>query len=93
MPGMEEQIFKDTAMSLQDLTDIDGTTEECLDEINDFVATLDHYSLTTLAVAMRVHLENLLRALLERDLCTREQTREFVRELERAVLEENEGDD
>jgi len=86
-------MFKDTAMSLQDSTDMDGTTEECLDEINDFVATLDRYSLTTLAVAMRAHLENLLRALLERDLCTREQTREFVRELERAVLEESEGDD
>jgi hypothetical protein len=85
--------LQDTAMSLQDSTAMDGTTEECLDEINDFVATLDRYPLTTLAVAMRVHLENLLRALLERDLCTRAETREFVRELERAVLEENEGGD
>ncbi|MGH8211394.1 MAG: hypothetical protein ACREU6_17710 [Steroidobacteraceae bacterium] len=68
-----------------------GTIEECLDELNDFCATLEHYPLTTLAVAMRVHLGSLLRALLERDLCTPEQLREFTRELEGEVLEKEDA--
>jgi hypothetical protein len=78
-------------MSLQDPTVSEETIEECLDEINDFVTTLDRYPPTTLAVAMSVHLQSLLRALLECDLCTRQQVREFVEELEREVLEGNDS--
>ena len=64
----------------------DDGVEECLDELNDFVAGLQH-SPTVLAVAMRVHLEGLLHALLEGRLCTREEVRDFVRELERDALQ------
>lgn len=65
--------------------------EECLDELNDFVTTLDRYPPTTVAVAMSVHLQSILRALLECDLCTRQQVREFVDDLERDIFEESES--
>ena len=60
-------------MSLRDPTLEDGAIEECLDELNDCVATLARYPPTVLAVAMRVHLESLLRVVLERGRCTREE--------------------
>jgi hypothetical protein len=75
-------------MSLQDPTTAAETIEECLDEINDFVATLERYPPTALAVAMSMHLESVLRALLECQLCTRQQVRELVQDLERELLEQ-----
>jgi hypothetical protein len=74
-------------MSFTDATPTDGTVEECLDELNDFMAGLQRYRPTVLAVAMRVHLESLLHALLDGNLCTREEVRDFVRELERDALQ------
>lgn len=74
-------------MSFTDTERSEGTVEECLDELNDFVAGLQRYSSTTLAVALRVHLETLLQALLEEKVCTREEVRDFVRELERDALQ------
>lgn len=76
-------------MSLQDPTACAETIEECLDEINDFVATLERYPPTALAMAMSMHLESLLRALLECELCTRQQVRELVQDLERELLEQD----
>jgi len=75
-------------MSVQDPTTAQGAIEECLDEINDFVATLDRYPPTAVAVAMSVHLQTMLSALVECDLCTPQQVRDFVQELERDVSEE-----
>jgi len=75
-------------MSFQDPTTAEGALEECLDEINDFVTTLDRYPPTTVAVALSVHLQTILRALIECELCTPQQVRSFVEELERDVLEE-----
>jgi hypothetical protein len=74
-------------MSFADSAREDGSVEECLDELNDFVASLEHYSPTVVAVALRVHLEGLLQALLEGKMCTPEEVREFVRELERDALQ------
>ena len=68
----------------------DGTVEECLDELNDLVAGLQRYSPTVLAVALRAHLEALLQSLLEEKICTREEVRDFVRELERDALQYDE---
>ncbi len=65
----------------------DASVEECLDELNDFVTGLESYSPAVLAVAMRVHLGTLLQALLEGGMCTREEVRDFVRELERDALQ------
>lgn len=74
-------------MSLTDLKPVDGSVEQCLDELNDFMAGMQRYSPTTQAIALRVHLESLLQAMLEGDLCTREEVRDFARELEREALQ------
>jgi hypothetical protein len=79
-------------MALREATLEEGTLEECLDEINDFVQTLDRYPPRMIALAMRAHMEILLRALLECDMCTRQELRTFVRELEQEVLEEDGAD-
>jgi hypothetical protein len=73
-------------VSLTDIEHSQGAVEECLDELNEFLARL-HYSPAILAVALRVHLEALLQALLEGRICTREEVRDFVRELEREALQ------
>jgi hypothetical protein len=74
-------------MSLADTERNDGAVEQCLDELNDFLGGLQGYSPTVLAVALRVHLESLLQALLEGRICTREEVRDFLRELEREALQ------
>jgi hypothetical protein len=76
------------AMALRDSTLELGTLEECMDEINDFVLTLDRYPPLMVAATLRAQLEVLLRALLECDMCSRREVRQFVQELEREVLEE-----
>jgi hypothetical protein len=73
-------------MSFADAVHTHGTLEECLDVLNDFLAGLGGYPDTVLAVALRVHLESLIQALLEKQQCTREEVRDFVRELERDAL-------
>ncbi len=73
-------------MSPPDPGRADGTIEECVDDIDEFVATLAKYPETVLAFALRVHLGALLRALTERGVFTREQVTEFVRDLARETL-------
>jgi hypothetical protein len=75
-------------MALRESTLEVGTLEECMDETNDFIQTLDRYPPVMVAAALRAHLEILLRALLECDMCTRREVRQFVQELEQEVLEE-----
>jgi hypothetical protein len=41
----------------------DGTFDECVDELNDFISTLQRYPPAVLAFALRAHLCELLRAL------------------------------
>jgi hypothetical protein len=77
-------------MSLTDVVRGDHAVEECLDELNDFIAGLQRFAPTALAVALRVHLEALLRALLEDRWCTREEIRAFLKELEREALQYDE---
>ena len=78
-------------MALRNATIDEGTLEECLDDINDFVQTLTRYPPLMVAMAMRAHLEILLGAMLECDLCTRKDIKEFVRDLEEEVLGENDA--
>jgi hypothetical protein len=77
-------------MSLQDQKTAGGAIEKCLDEIDDFVETLNRYPATTVAIALSVLLQSVLRSRLECDICTRTQVCELIRELERDVLEEGE---
>jgi len=65
----------------------DGAVEECLDELNELISGLQRYPPAVLAVALRVHLETLLQALLDGKVCSREEVRDFVRELERDALQ------
>ena len=51
-------------MELQSLRTSGSTLEACLDDLGDLVALLDRYPPTLLAVALRLHLEALLQALL-----------------------------
>jgi hypothetical protein len=83
--------WRKRTMPFADAARSDGTAEECLDELNDLLAALQHYTPTVLAVALRVHLETLLQALLEGKVCTREEVRDFVKELERDALQYDEG--
>ncbi len=78
-------------MALRNSTVEDGSLEECLDEINDFVQALTRYPPRMIALAIRAHLEILLRAMLECDLCTHEDVRRFVRELQEEVLQETDA--
>ncbi|HUL18532.1 MAG TPA: hypothetical protein VLV29_04625 [Steroidobacteraceae bacterium] len=73
-------------MSLAEAMRDEVSVEECLDELGEALRTLEHVPPTLLAVALRVHLETLLQALLESHVCTRAEVRAFVRELERESL-------
>ena len=76
-------------MPFPDAARTDGTLEECLDELNELMAGLQRYSPTVLAMALRVHLEAMLQALLEAEVCTTDEVSDFVKELERETLEYN----
>ena len=78
-------------MSFTDTARDEATVEACLDELDELLASLKRFSPTVLAIALRVHLEGRLEALLEGKVCTREEVRDFVRELERDALQ-YEGD-
>jgi hypothetical protein len=67
----------------------DGTIEECIDEFDGFVDTLTKYPEPVLALALRIHLAALLRALLESHRLTKAQVREFLRDMGREVFEED----
>jgi hypothetical protein len=63
-----------------------GTFEECADELNDFINTLERYPLTVLAFVLRAHLAGLLQALLMSDLWTRDEVATFMGDMEHEVL-------
>jgi hypothetical protein len=65
-----------------------GTIEECVDELDGFVDTLTRYPEPVLALALRIHLGALLRALLESRALSGTQAREFLRDLAREVFDE-----
>jgi hypothetical protein len=79
-----------THMTFTEAARNDSAVEQCLDELNDLMAGLQRYSPTVLAVALRVHLETLLQALLDGKVCSPEEVRDFVRELERDALQYSE---
>jgi hypothetical protein len=66
-----------------------GTFEECADELNDFINTLDRYPHTVLAFVLRAHLAGLLQALLFHGLWTQEDVVTFLEEMEREALDQD----
>jgi len=60
--------------------------EQCVDEIDDFIETLERYPESVIALALRIHLGALLRAMVDDELCSREEVREFVIALEQEAL-------
>lgn len=60
--------------------------EQCADEIDDFVETLQDYPAAVIAMALRIHLGILLRAMVDDQLCSREEVREFVNALEQEAI-------
>jgi hypothetical protein len=65
---------------------VTAAIEQCVDEIDDFIETLERYPEPVIAMALRVHLGALLRAMVDDQLCSREQVREFVAALEQDAL-------
>jgi hypothetical protein len=68
------------------ITATPGTFEECADELNDFINTLDRYPHTVLAFVLRANLAGLLQALLFHGLWTREDIVMFLEDMERDAL-------
>lgn len=62
--------------------------EECIEELDELIMSLDRYPPAAVAVAMSNHLEGLLGALLDEDRCTAEEVRGLLREIEAGVLQE-----
>jgi hypothetical protein len=63
-----------------------GEIEQCVDEIDEYIERLDRYPPPVLAFALRAHLAGLLRAMVDSHVCSREQVRQFVLELEQEAL-------
>ena len=62
--------------------------EQCVDEIDDFVETLQRYPGSVIAMALRVHLAALLRAMLDDQQCSAQEARDFVQALEHEAIGE-----
>jgi hypothetical protein len=56
--------------------------EQCIDDIDDFVSTLERFPASVIALALRIHLGALLRSMLDEQLCSLEEVRQFVLALE-----------
>jgi hypothetical protein len=74
-------------MSVADAMPDDGTVEECLDDLGELLSRLERYSLSVIAIALRVHLQAALQVMLVGELCTPPEVRAFLKELEREALE------
>jgi hypothetical protein len=60
--------------------------EQCVDQIDEFIETLARYPESVIAMSLRIHLGALLRAMVDDQLCSREEVREFVVALEREAI-------
>jgi hypothetical protein len=75
-------------MSLIVESDDEPVVEECIQELEELIMSLDRYPPAAVAVAIGTYLEGLLGALLDEGQCTPEEVRELLREIETGVLEE-----
>jgi len=61
--------------------------EQCVDQIDEFVGTLQRYPGPVIAMALRIHLGALLHAMLVDRLCSRTDVSEFVAALEQEAVD------
>jgi hypothetical protein len=74
-------------MTTDDLTQPDDVAlEECLDELEAIVTQLGRFPPTTVALALRLHLEALLLMIIEHGFSTKAEVRAFLRDLEEHTL-------
>jgi hypothetical protein len=70
-----------------DELDDDAVVEECIGELDELVMALDRYPPAAIAVAIGTYLEGLLGALLDERLCTADEVRGLLHEIESGVLQ------
>ncbi len=75
-------------MPLIDEPDDDALVEECIEELDELLMSLDRYPPAAVAVSIGIWLEGLLGALLDERQCTADEVRELLREIEAGALEE-----
>lgn len=74
-------------MPLTEESDDDALIEECIEELDELVMSLDRYPPAAVAVALGTYLEGLLGALLDERQCTAEEVRGLLREIESGAIE------
>jgi len=74
-------------MSLVEQSDDDALVEECIEELDELVMSLDRFPAAAVAIALSTYLEGLLGALLDERQCTAEEIRELLREIESGAIE------
>lgn len=79
----------DRRLLLSPIDEPDGgdVVEECIEELDEFVTSLRRYPPTAVAVAIGTYFEGLLGALLDEHLCTVEEIRQLLREIESGALQ------
>lgn len=60
--------------------------EQCVDEIDDFIDKLDRHPGSVIAMALRIHLAALLRAMIEDQQCSLQEVRDFLQALEQEAI-------
>lgn len=75
-------------MSLNDESAAEAVVEECIQELDELVMSLDRYPPAAVVVALGTYLEGLLGALLDERQCTPKEARQLLREIESGVLQE-----
>jgi hypothetical protein len=84
---------KEIRMSLihesgEDTARDESMIDECIEELDGLVMSLDRYPPAAVAVAMSACLAGLLGALIDESLITTEEVRELLREIESGTLDE-----
>jgi hypothetical protein len=84
---------EEAPMFLIDESADDAMVEECIEELDELVMSLDRYPPAAVAVAIGTYLEGLLGALLDEGQCTADEVRELLREIESGVIDSGGPDD
>lgn len=80
-------VTREVPVSLIEESDDDALVEECFEELDELITSLDRYPSAAVAIAMGTYLEGLLGALLDERQCTVDEVHELLREIESGVLQ------